>query len=374
MENGQQMAVRPQNGAAPARQQSKPQALRKFLDARLPQLAEWAQGKIAPEALVRFAVMDYSQSEQLQRCTLESIYLSLIACAQVGLEPGGIKQEAFIVPYKQTATFQPGYRGLIKLAMRSGAVKALRSHVVYEGDTFEPDLGSEPRVIHKPALRERGKMLGAYALAKVVIPGADEPELEVEWMPLEELERIRESSKRGDKESPAYRAWADQMYRKAPIRRLCKRLPLGEEYVRAARLDELAEGGNLRGYQQTIGAGNFGGVVDAEVEPEEASQTKSAQVLERRRQARAARPTTADKPAAKGEPPPADPATAKDDDLTAEIRDLEQRLGRVLQEPGELPALCERVERLPEGEDRDRLLKLCHQAGEQIDAEGEGEG
>lgn len=222
-------------------------SLKQFLDLRADNLAKWVRGKIDPASLIRFAVLEYSQSEQLQRCTQDSIYLALIACAQVGLEPSGVKGEAYIVPFKTTATFMPGYRGLIKLALRSGAVTSLVSHVVYEADHFEIDLGTDGRVVHRPALSNRGRMIGAYALAKM-----SNGEFDVEWMPLEDLERVRKSAERGGRESPAYANWADQMARKAPIRRICKRLPMGDEYALAARLDEAAETGDMAAYQRAL--------------------------------------------------------------------------------------------------------------------------
>jgi hypothetical protein len=47
----------------------------------------------------------------------------------------------------------------------------------------------------------------------------------------------------GGEGGPAYSDWADQMYRKAPLRRLCKRLPLGDDFFLAAKADELADAG-----------------------------------------------------------------------------------------------------------------------------------
>lgn len=235
------------------------QGLKKFLDARIDNLSQWVRGRIEPASLIRFALLDYSQSEQLQRCSPESVYLALIACAQVGLEPGAMKQECFIVPYKTTATFMLGWRGLVKLAMRSGAVNSIKSQLVYDQDAFDLDLGSNEHVVHRPSLKERGKIIGAYAIAKMA-----NGELEVEWMSIDDLEKVRRSSQRGDKESPAYRDWADQMYRKAPIRRLCKRLPLGEDYALAVKLDDLAEVGDVPAYRRVI---NIDGDVPEATQP-----------------------------------------------------------------------------------------------------------
>ena len=79
-----------------------------------------------------------------------------------------------------------------------------------------------------------------YAVAKF-----DTGEIDIEWMGVEELQKIKDNAakSRGGKPGPAYNDWEDQMYRKAPIRRLAKRLPLGDDFFLAMKADELAETG-----------------------------------------------------------------------------------------------------------------------------------
>ncbi len=215
------------------------QSLSRYLDARVKNLAKFAASRIKPETLVRLAVFEFSQNEWLRRCTPESIYASLILAAQMGLEPSGIKGEAYLVPFKGKCTLIPGWRGLVKLALRSKAVKSLYSHIVHEGDEFKVWLGSEVKIEHRPSLEaDRGQIVAAYAVAKL-----ENGELDIEAMTIEELQKIRDMAKagRGGKDGPAYQDWEDQMYRKAPLRRLAKRLPLGDDFFLAAKADELAE-------------------------------------------------------------------------------------------------------------------------------------
>lgn len=217
------------------------QSLKRFLDARQKNLAAYAASRIKPDMLVRLALFEFSNNEWLRKCTPESIYRSLILSAQIGLEPSGIKGEAYLVPFKGTCTLIPGWRGLVKLALRSRAVKRLNSFVVYERDAFKIYLGSEPRVEHEPYLgADRGELLGAYAVAKM-----DNGEVDVEWMDVGELQKIKDNAakSRGGKPGPAYADWEEQMYRKAPIRRLAKRLPLGDDFFLAMKADELGETG-----------------------------------------------------------------------------------------------------------------------------------
>lgn len=238
--------------------------LARFLDARQRNLAKFTASRIKPETLIRLAIFEFSQNEWLRRCTPESIYGSLILSAQLGLEPSGIRGEAYLVPFKGKCTLIPGWRGLVKLALRSKAVKSLYSHVVYENDVFNVWLGSDPRVEHKPCLDgEAGPIKCAYAVA-IMENGA----IDVEVMSLDELIKIRDMAAkgRGGKDGPAYQDWEDQMYRKAPLRRLCKRLPLGDDFFLASKADELAEAGEPEKIAPYI-----------DVEPGETSEARAVQ-------------------------------------------------------------------------------------------------
>lgn len=206
-------------------------AHRAFLDARMTQISGWVTQGVRPEALVRFILrdMDGPKGEALRKCSPESIYLGLLACAVTGLEPGALKGEAYLVPFKNEATFMVGYRGIIKQARRSRDVVAIWSNVVYEGDEFDVDLGSANRIVHRPRFGQRGDdITAAYAIARLS-NGQDELEL----MDRDDLDQVRKAG--GN--SPAWNDWQDQMMRKAPIRRLGKRLPLGADYYVALALD-----------------------------------------------------------------------------------------------------------------------------------------
>ena len=235
----------PQNGQSLVKPQeaSPTQALSRYLDARLKNLAKFCAARVKPETLVRLAIFEFSQNEWLRRCTPESIYGSLILSAQMGLEPGGLRGLAYLVPYKGKCTLIPGWRGLVHLALKSKAVKSIQPYLVYEADHFKVWLGTSPRIEHEPSLdADRGRIIAAYAVAHLENGMTDQ-----EVMPIEELVRIRDmaAKSRGGKDGPAYQEWEGEMYRKAPVRRLCKRLPLGEDFQVAARADELAEAGEI---------------------------------------------------------------------------------------------------------------------------------
>jgi recombination protein RecT len=212
-------------------------ALRQYLDARLKSLATFAASRTKPETLIRLAVFEFSQNPGLRACSPETIYASLILAAQIGLEPSGIRGECYLVPFRGKCTLIPGWRGLVKLARQSKAVKSIYAHVAYERDDFKVYLGSDVRIVHEPYLGgDAGAIVAAYAVAKM-----DNGEIDVEVMTLAELEYLK--SKSAGANNPSYRDWEDQMYRKAPLRRLAKRLPLGDDFFKASKVDELAEAG-----------------------------------------------------------------------------------------------------------------------------------
>lgn len=203
-----------------------------FLNARANQLAKWVTQGVKPEALIRFAMADIAVSEKLRRCTPESIYLGLLACAVTGLEPGALRSEAYLVPFGGKAQFIPGYRGLIKLARRSGEVRGITSNVVFRADNFRIDLGTANTVVHEPALVNRGdEVIGAYAIATM-----RDGHHELEWMDREDLDAVRRVAEARGK-SPAWDGWATEMQRKSVVRRLCKRLPLGADFHIAAMIE-----------------------------------------------------------------------------------------------------------------------------------------
>ena len=208
---------------------------RSFLEARLPQIGKWVRDGVKPEALVRYLLLDLQNQPALASCTPESLYVALLACAQTGLEPGALRGECYLIPYGKQATFVTGYRGLIKQARRSGNVTKLTANVVHAADEFILDLGTGAELVHRPARSDRGDVIGAYAIAKT-----RDGEHDIEWMDRTDLDKRKAMALRKGA-SPAWKDWESEMMRKSPIRRLCKRLPLGSDYFIGLALDEASD-------------------------------------------------------------------------------------------------------------------------------------
>ena len=75
-----------------------------------------------------------STNPQLQQCEPTSIINAAVVSAVLDLPINQSLGFAYIVPFKNVAQFQIGYKGIIQLAMRSGQYKTMQVCEVYEGE------------------------------------------------------------------------------------------------------------------------------------------------------------------------------------------------------------------------------------------------
>lgn len=189
-----------------------------------------AQRRFAENA-VRFALIEANKNPSLAKCDPKTVLMGLVDAARLGLEVGGPRASAYLVPFGNQATMIVGYQGLAKLVRQSGQVESLTAQVVFEQDDFELQFAPVGQVIHKPALRDRGAPVGVYATAK--LKGG---ETLVEWLSIEDVEKVRKSSRSGG--SGPWRDWWEEMARKTALRRLCKWLDTSPDVTNAMESDE----------------------------------------------------------------------------------------------------------------------------------------
>jgi len=202
-----------------------------------------AVGEHAKEAAERFAKMVYTavaMSPTLQQCSDKSIVKasSISASLNLDIDSRGL---AYLVPYRNKgvmeAQFQIGYMGLIELAFRSGKVKAINAHCIFESEKGVVKISrlngqyavEHPFSFEKPS----GAMVAVYATAQVDGFGAQTIVLRAD-----EVERFRALSKAPG--SPAWVNHFDAMAKKTAIRQLAKFLPKSilDDFSRGAALDE----------------------------------------------------------------------------------------------------------------------------------------
>lgn len=217
----QQPARRQSNGDEPS--------LAQLINRMKPEMSRALPKHMDPDRMARIALTVLKQTPKLGECNPQSFLGALMTAAQVGLEPGPLG-EAYLVPYGREVTFVPGYRGLVKLAWQSNQLSSIAAHVVHENDNFDFSYGLEPTLVHKPALRDRGEVIAAYAVATFKHGGNA-----FEIMSVDDIDAIRRRS-RAANSGPWVTDWA-QMARKTVLKRLSKWLPLSPEFADALHRD-----------------------------------------------------------------------------------------------------------------------------------------
>jgi recombination protein RecT len=261
-------------------------SLQQLLEASKSQIAMALPTHMTPDRMIRVAITAVQKQPLLAKCTYMSIVGCVIEASQLGLYPDGILGDAYLVPYYNSkaggylAQLQPGYRGLINLARRSGQVSSIYSEPVYQCDKFKIELGTAHTIEHVPNYDDpargvekdtEGVPLGLRGVYAVVV--FKDGTSDFEYMPLFRIMDIRNNSKSKNRDGDIVGPWVshfEEMARKTPIRRLAKRLPLSPEFQKAAVLDEYVDSGT---------APDFTSVVDANSEAMRlATESKSSEL------------------------------------------------------------------------------------------------
>lgn len=202
-------------------------------------LAQAAGGALKPEDLIRLALMAASRNEQLLKCSQDSILRALLDAAALGIKPGGLMGRGYLVPRwnkyirANECNFDPGWRGLVDIARRSGKIRRIEAHVVFDSDVFEYEMAPLTKLRHIPSEDEDpGEVRAAWAVAEL---STGELQIEVMWR--RDLEKVR---KLGAENGP-WKDWYDEMARKSVVRRLCKYLPYDPMLDEAVRLADAAD-------------------------------------------------------------------------------------------------------------------------------------
>jgi len=189
------------------------------------------------ERFQRVAITAINKNPDLVDCSRQSLYNAFMQCAQDGLLPDS--QEAAIVKYNSkdgtpTAQYQPMVKGILKKMRNSGELKSIMATCIHEHDPFRYWVDDDgEHLTHEPDLftGDRGKIIGAYALAKT-----KDDAIYIKVMTTAEIEVVRQCSKA--KNSNFWTNWWDQMAEKTVIRRLSKRMPMSTDLDDLLRRDD----------------------------------------------------------------------------------------------------------------------------------------
>lgn len=213
------------------------QTIAAYLKKMGPEIEKALPKHMDADRMARIALTTIRTNPKLLECSVPSLLGAVMQAAQLGLEPGLIGH-CYLVPFKNGKTGQTdvqfiiGYKGMIDLARRSGNIESIYAHAVYSNDTFEYEYGLHPKLVHKPAMTERGEFIGAYAVAHFKDGG-----YQFEFMPKEEIEKRRKRSKAAN--AGPWVTDYEEMAKKTVIRHMWKYLPISIEIQQQAAQDEV---------------------------------------------------------------------------------------------------------------------------------------
>lgn len=76
-----------------------------------------------------------------------------------------VLKQGYLVPFKGKISFMPSYMGLVDVLNRSGLVRKIEAHPVFDGDEFAVTYGTAEQLIHKPnpwGTRDKDHLKGCY--------------------------------------------------------------------------------------------------------------------------------------------------------------------------------------------------------------------
>ena len=198
---------------------------------------------LSVDRVIKVALAAVVRNEDLLKCSGSSILRAVCRGCEVGLEPGGLLGQAYLVPMRHwkdgVTTYDCelwlGYQGCIELVRRACAVSTIWAEVWKPGDEFSCRYGLNPDLVHVPSWDDRDpaiESLGAYSVATMK-DGAKQ----FVTMSRAQVEAVRLKSsggtyqkddnyghKKGDPRGAWLTDW-DEQAKKTSIKRIYKVLP-----------------------------------------------------------------------------------------------------------------------------------------------------
>lgn len=171
------------------------------------------------------AIALLQNNEALRKCNQNQLMAGMMRAAYLGLDFAN--GEAHLVPFGNTVTFIPGYKGLRKFVMKYSVkpLKELKADVIRKGDEIDYGIKDNKAYINfHPKALSTEEVVGAVAVAYY-----ENGDVSYEVMNMDELNKVRNASKCG--RSGPWVTWTNEMYKKTVISRLAKSIPTDFENV-----------------------------------------------------------------------------------------------------------------------------------------------
>lgn len=217
---------------------TKGMSIEDMIKAMAPEIKNALPEVMKPERFTRMALSTLNNNPKLRDCSQITFLAAMMNAAQLGLEPNTPLGQAYLIPYrnhgKMECQFQLGYKGLIDLVYRNPNIQTVQAQCVYENDEFDYELGLEPKLVHKPALTDRGKLILVYALWKAENGGYG-----FEVMSKDDIDtHARKYSQSYSSTSSPWKSNYEEMAKKTVIKKCLKYAPLRSDMLRAVSTDE----------------------------------------------------------------------------------------------------------------------------------------
>mgnify|MGYP003659906305 CR=1 FL=1 len=237
------------------------------------QAVEWVGkvgGDINAKAHLGRLFQEVRKNPSLAKCEPSSIIGCAMEAATLGLSFGNTLGQAYAVPYYDSksrswrAQFQAGYKGYISKMVDNVTTFMVMASEICENDWYDYDIG-EGWIKHKPALSDRGPVVGAWAKAvhnnnvqSLIVIGIDE------------IEQARDASssytnakKGGYQDKTPWGKYFGAMAMKTAVHRLAKLVPMSSNLTALIQSDgavftgirgDRAESFNPEEFQQLEGS------------------------------------------------------------------------------------------------------------------------
>jgi recombination protein RecT len=220
--------------------------IRVGLDKMTPNLAVALPKHIPVERFKRTVLTAMNLTPELAEADRRSLFNACTRAAHDGLLPDG--SEGALVIFKNNKTgkkevqWLPMMKGVIKKLRQSGEIASISARVVYQKEIDQGRFrfvieGGEEKLHHEPILwGDRGEPVLAYASARL-----KDGTVQHEPMTKSDILKAKAVSRSGNSEYGPWNKWPDEMWRKTPLKRLAKYLPLSAEDRRMIEEDDSTE-------------------------------------------------------------------------------------------------------------------------------------
>ena len=167
---------------------------RELISNNMKKILSLAKGEKDKATKYASAIMSIAMNKNLINCSVESVVKTAFEIVELGLNPNPKLGLAYVVPYKNTAQLQIGYKGWITLGYRNGWI--FRAVAVYDVDEFEVKFnGLFDDIKFTPNYEERQEEDSKWVfkhLKGVLVFAMDSKKMAFsEFVPFKKLEKLR---------------------------------------------------------------------------------------------------------------------------------------------------------------------------------------